>query len=135
MTDYEIISLAGQLNDSLESHFMNFVTIYFAVVVASYFVASKLPWLVLVAVLTMFTGFTVLNIAIVDGIILQNELIASTYGEKSTSLPSLWKGQGEASVLAYAGPIAFFAMYLLGYVSAMFFAIYMKIRGSQDDSS
>ena len=51
MTDFEIIALGHEIGSLLEGHFMNFVTIYFAVVVAGYFVAEKLPWAILITIL------------------------------------------------------------------------------------
>ena len=128
MTDYEIISLVNEQASMIEAHFMNFVTIYFAVVVASYFVAARLPWPILVAVLTMFTGFTVLNLSVVQGLVEQQLALLSHYGTQSESLHPLWRGETDWGVLAVAGPVAVVAIYFLGYISAIGFALYMKRR-------
>ncbi len=90
MTDFEISALHHEIESLLQWHFMNFVTIYFAVVVAGYFVAEKLPWTILIAVLLMFTGFTVLNLSVVEGLLEQSDVYvhlhaAACHGARRTA--------------------------------------------------
>jgi hypothetical protein len=55
MTDYEMVSLFNEYETILQSTFINFVTIVFAFLIASYFAADKLSKSMMLVVLAVFT--------------------------------------------------------------------------------
>ena len=55
MTDYEILSLFNEMASNTQAVFMNYVTILFAFLIASFFIADRLSRAMTVIVLVVFT--------------------------------------------------------------------------------
>ncbi len=130
MTEYEIISLHQMFTDSVASHVMNFISIYFAVVVASYFIADKLPKLIVFGIIVMFTTFTALNLSQIYQLFQSMVLLQETLHEVSPHSPYM---SPDPSVIGLR-PISFVLTYLLGYLTAVGFPLYMVFRNNKHRS-
>ena len=126
MSEYELVSLVQTHMDSIGSHIMNFVGIYFAIVVAAYFVADKLPKIVVFGMIVMFTTFTILNLSEIFTIletVLRLEETLRVVAPDSPYIdpePESWGVRPSSFVLAY----------LLGFTTAVGFPLYMAFRSS-----
>lgn len=109
---------------------MNFIGIYFAVVVAAYFVADKLPRLVVFGVIVMFTTFTVLNLSQIYQLFQSMALLQESLHEVSPDSPYL---SGAPTGIGLR-PISFLLTYILGFSTAIGFPLYMAFRNSNHNS-
>ena len=124
MSEYELISLIQTHIDAIGSHIMNFVGIYFAIVVASYFVADKLPKLVIFGMIIMFSTFTILNLSEITSkldSILRLEASLRTVAPHTPYFDPASEPWGMR-------PVSFLLTYFLGFTTAVGFPLYMAFR-------
>ena len=125
--DSEVLSVIVELNDLAQVHVMNYVTVYFGLVVAAYFVADKLPPFVVVSILVVFTLFTILNLTSLYDIAARTLELAELYDSK---IPPLWKTPEIERWYDRALVVSLALMYLFSYTSGIGFTVYRMIKGS-----
>ncbi|MFT7653565.1 MAG: hypothetical protein ACI9ON_001226 [Limisphaerales bacterium] len=126
--DPEIMSVIVDLNDLTQVHVMNYVTVYFGLVIAAYFVADKLPTFVVISILVVFTLFTILNLSSIDSAMVRATDLRELY---DAQLPGSWKlSETDGGWRSIAGQISFALMYLFSYVSGIGSTIFRKMKGA-----
>ena len=65
MIDFDSLSLYAEHVNLVTSHMMNYVTIFFALVVTSHFVAKNLPTSLVFFILLIYTAFAISNLHLI----------------------------------------------------------------------
>lgn len=134
MTAFELMTLIQENGSQLESHTMNFVSIYFGVVVAAYFVGDKLPKPVVLGMIIIFSTFTVLNVSAILGIVELNVVLESALRlADGGEVLNDYLTELDAGPAAWIGGVSFLLTYLLGYASAVGFLLYMSFKRDAND--
>ena len=127
MTDFELISLFNEYENLTQYSFMNFVTIIFAFLIASFFVAAKLNKPMTAVVIVVFT-FASLQ---------QGLSVFLQFGDQSALVPEIlsrdslqWHGAnrvGEIAVEFFA--VIYFGTIFFGYIGTLIFFFHQRHQG------
>lgn len=100
MTEFEHLQYVAMLNTALSDSFMNFVAIYLAVLAALYFAAERLPRLIVVALVLLFTLYVAINLGQQFSLLEQIELARLVQSEQfGSSLPALLQNDKPLMIL------------------------------------
>ena len=126
MIDYEALSLIGDHTDLVQNYFMNYVTVFFALIVTAYFVAEKLPALFVLLVLLIFTGFVIVNVNIMALSLYKMQSLREIVG---SNVPEDYWKPGPLGALNW---VAFWFVYIGSYVTGVGFTLYVKFKKTPD---
>jgi hypothetical protein len=116
LNELDLLIAIRDTSDSASSHFMNFVSGLFAVVLASHFVGTRLSRTNLGILIALFTAFTLTTgYATVSRLHMVNILLEQLASIPDPKLPLPF------SFAAAWGPAAIAALLILGYVGGLVF--------------
>jgi len=134
MSEYEMATLFYQVVEAAHAALANYLTVVFAVLVVSYFVANKLnrvAWICLLGVYSIFAiGMTNEIVSLYSDMVRLGWQMASQMDAEKTALSWHGMASGIEDGPRWAIPIVVAAMCGLAYVGSIIFFFQIRKRGS-----
>ena len=137
LSTYELLDLFATYGTAAGSHFMNFVTVFFAFVAAGYFIASKLTSRTYVFICVIYTIFMLLPatasfLVLLTAVDIADEIAVRQprLGHNASILVKIMTGRG-GTIMLLVNPFLQFVAYL----GSIVFVHKSRIRGLGTDAT
>lgn len=135
MTEFEFLQHFSTITTALGDSFMNYVAMYLAVLAALFFAGEKLPGLLLLALVVLFTLYTCTNL--MDQVALVSsytQAVAALMAQYGDAIPiSMQTTRPTFFGVSYSS-VVYPMMYLLSWSSVVGYAVFQyRVRDDGDD--